>query len=54
MKKWMAFMMICLLAAGVLSACSTQASSHGSITMRLAHNQSETHPVHKSLTEFAR
>lgn len=54
LKKWMAFMMICLLAVGVMSACGTQASSDGTITMRLAHNQSETHPVHKSLTEFVR
>ncbi|KAB2331899.1 TRAP transporter substrate-binding protein [Bacillus mesophilum] len=55
MKKFITFSMILLLLAGVISGCVAQAAEEESaITMRLAHNQGETHPVHKSLVEFAR
>ncbi|WP_080848442.1 TRAP transporter substrate-binding protein [Cytobacillus gottheilii] len=55
MKKFITFSMILLLLAGVISGCVAKAAEEEStITMRLAHNQGETHPVHKSLAEFAR
>lgn len=54
MKKWILLAAALLLVSAVLSGCGSKASGSGVITMRLAHNQSETHPVHKSLAEFAR
>lgn len=55
MRKLLTILIVCALSLGTLSACSSKASGENEIiTMRLAHNQSETHPVHKSLTEFAR
>ncbi|WP_191562192.1 TRAP transporter substrate-binding protein [Metabacillus idriensis] len=55
MRKLLTIIIVCALSLGTLSACSSKAAGEDeTITMRLAHNQSETHPVHKSLTEFAR
>ncbi|WP_191565960.1 TRAP transporter substrate-binding protein [Metabacillus idriensis] len=55
MRKLLTIIIVCALSLGTLSACSSKAAGENeTITMRLAHNQSETHPVHKSLTEFAR
>lgn len=55
MKKFITFSMLLLLIAGIISGCVANAAEEEStITMRLAHNQGETHPVHKSLAEFAR
>lgn len=55
MKKIFLSMIVCALLLGILSSCSNKASGdENSVTLRLAHNQSETHPVHKSLVEFAK
>jgi tripartite ATP-independent transporter DctP family solute receptor len=55
MRILLALMFVCIISAGILSGCSSRAAGDDkTVRMRLAHNQSETHPVHKSLTEFAR
>lgn len=55
MKRFIRFSIFLLLLAGIISGCvANAAEEESSITMRLAHNQGETHPVHKSLAEFAR
>ncbi|MCM3653880.1 TRAP transporter substrate-binding protein [Metabacillus litoralis] len=55
MKKLFLSIVVCALLVGILSSCSNKASGdENSVTLRLAHNQSETHPVHKSLVEFAK
>ncbi|MBZ5749653.1 TRAP transporter substrate-binding protein [Metabacillus rhizolycopersici] len=55
MKKIFLNIIVCALLVGILSSCSNTASGdENSVTLRLAHNQSETHPVHKSLVEFAK
>ncbi|QGQ45180.1 TRAP transporter substrate-binding protein [Metabacillus sediminilitoris] len=54
LKKIFLSIIVCALLVGILSSCSNTASGdENSVTLRLAHNQSETHPVHKSLVEFA-
>lgn len=54
LKTLISITFVCALILSVFSGCSTTAKSEDqTITMRLAHNQSETHPVHKSLVEFA-
>ncbi len=54
MKKVILSIFVCVLLLGVLSACSSSASGNdATITLRLAHNQSETHPIHNSLVKFA-
>jgi tripartite ATP-independent transporter DctP family solute receptor len=55
LKKIFLSIIVCALLVGILSSCSNTASGdENSVTLRLAHNQSETHPVHKSLVEFAK
>ncbi len=55
MKNFKVFGMILLLLAGILAGCTAQAAEEeGTVTLRLAHNQGTTHPIHTSLTEFAR
>jgi tripartite ATP-independent transporter DctP family solute receptor len=54
MKKNLLITFVCVLLLGVLSSCSNKATGdQNSITLRLAHNQSESHPIHKSLMKFA-
>ncbi|TWT01754.1 TRAP transporter substrate-binding protein [Planomicrobium sp. CPCC 101079] len=48
-----------LLSVSLLSACGSGSNASGdseakSVSMRLAHNQSEEHPIHTSLTEFSK
>ena len=55
MKKLLSLIFVCVFLLGVLSSCSNEAGGdESSITLRLAHNQSENHPVHKSLVEFSK
>ena len=54
MKKFYTFLLLSLLCAGILTACTkTNAESNNDIiTLRIAHNQSTQHPVNKSLEKF--
>ncbi|NLY45582.1 MAG: TRAP transporter substrate-binding protein [Tissierella sp.] len=56
MKKKSLLLIVSLVFAIMLSACSgsTSTSSGDSVVLRLAHTQSNEHPVHKSMEEFAR
>jgi tripartite ATP-independent transporter DctP family solute receptor len=55
MKKLISVIFVSALLLGLLSACNNNAAGdQDSLTLRLAHNQNEGHPVHKSLVEFAR
>ena len=59
MRKFKSICLILILLVGILAGCSAEASGvnksgNETVTLRLAHNQGETHPVHTSLVEFAR
>lgn len=54
-KVWVSLLVLCL----VMAACGNANESSGDVsakekTLKLAHNLSEDHPVHKALTEFAK
>lgn len=56
MKKTFFTLMGVILISGLLAACGSTSSADGgkdAVTLKLAHNQSEDHPVNKSLEKFA-
>ena len=46
--------LLALTASLALVGCGSSRGDNDVVSMRLAHNMSEDHPVHKSLTEFVR
>lgn len=55
MKNLVTTGMLLILLVGILCGCSSRAAEKdGAIILKLAHNQGETHPVHKSLVEFSK
>ncbi|MFP7287380.1 TRAP transporter substrate-binding protein [Shouchella clausii] len=42
----------CVLLLGTLAGCQSAIGADNTVTLRLAHNLNEDHPVHKSLVEF--